>query len=142
MKQTISARFAIQSWDEKPYHEVPGQPKLTRAAVRKTYTGELAGEGYVEYLMMYHRDGSAAFVGLELVSGTLAGRAGSFVLQRTGVFEGGRAKESYIVLAGSATNELCGLRGQGTSAVGHGTEHPIALDYELPGTPRDAGQSA
>ncbi len=94
-------------------------------------TGDIAGEGHVEYLMMYRSDGSATFVGLERVVGHVAGKAGSFVLQRTGVFESGAAKESYFVIPGSGTGELRGLRGEGTSAVGHGTEHPLTLNYEL-----------
>ena len=129
--KTANARFAIQTWDEKPYSEAPGLPKLTRASVKKTFTGDLEGEGQVEYLMIYRSDGSATFVGLERVVGRLAGRTGSFVLQRTGVFEGGQAKEAYSVVAGSGTGELQGLRGEGRSAVGHGLEHPFALDYEL-----------
>ena len=32
--------------------------------------------------------------------------------------------------AGSATGELQGLRGEGTSAVGHGNEHPFVLNYD------------
>jgi hypothetical protein len=52
-------------------------------------------------------------------------------MQRTGVFEDGRAKESYSVVPGSATGELQGLRGEGTSSVGHGMEHPFTLNYEL-----------
>jgi hypothetical protein len=131
MNKTANARFAIKTWDEKPYSEGQGLPRLTRASVTKTYSGDIEGEGQVEYLMMYRSDGSAAFVGLERVVGRLAGRAGSFVLQRTGVFESGLARESYSVIAGSATGELSGLRGEGTSAVGHGTEHPFTLDYEL-----------
>ena len=131
MKNVASSRFTIKSWDEKPYSEGPDVPKLTRAAVTKTFTGDIAGEGHVEYLMMYRGDGSAMFVGLERVVGHLAGKAGSFVLQRTGVFENGVAKESYSVISGSATGELRGLRGEGTSAVGHGTEHPLTLTYEL-----------
>lgn len=131
MKKTVDARFAITSWDEKPYSDGQDQPRLTRASVKKRYTGEIAGEGHVEYLMMYRSDGSAAFVGLERVVGRLAGKAGSFVLRRTGVFEGGLAKESYFVIPGSATGELEGLRGEGTSAVGHGMEHPFALNYDL-----------
>src|SRR5829696_2857971 len=103
MKQTANARFAIQSWDEKPYSEGQSLPKLTRASVTKTYTGDIAGEGQVEYLMMYRSDGSATFVGLERVIGGIAGKTGSFVLQRTGIFEGGLAKESYSVIPGSAT---------------------------------------
>ena len=132
MKRSADARFAIKSWDENAYNEGDDQPKLTRASVTKTYTGDIAGEGQVEYLMMYRSDGSATFVGLERVVGRIAGKTGSFVLQRTGVFEGGQAKESYFVIPGSATGELHGLLGDGTSAVGHGTEHPFSLNYELP----------
>lgn len=132
MKQTANARFAIKGWDEKPYSEGPDQPKLTRASVSKTYTGDIAGEGRVEYLMMYRSDGTATFVGLERVVGHVAGKNGSFVLQRTGVFEGGQAKESYAVIPGSGTGELNGLVGEGHSVVGHGLEHPFALEYEIP----------
>lgn len=131
MKHVASCRFAITSWDEKPYSEGQDLPRLTRASVTKTFTGDIEGEGHVEYLMMYSIDGSAAFVGLERVVGQVAGRAGSFVLQRTGVFENGVAQETYLVIPGSGTGELRGLRGEGTSAVGHGTEHPLTLNYEL-----------
>ena len=132
MTHTANARFAIKTWDEKPYSEGQDLPKLTRASVMKTYAGDITGEGFVEYLMMYKSDGSATFVGLERVVGGIAGKTGSFVLQRTGVFEGGQAKESYFVIPGSATGELHGLLGEGRSAVGHGLEHPFALHYELP----------
>ena len=131
MKQTANARFAIKSWDEKAYSEGPDLPKLTRASVSKTFTGDIEGEGQIDYLMMYRSDGSATFVGLERVTGRIGARSGTFVLQRTGVFEGGQAKESYTVVPGSATGQLVGLRGEGRSAVGHGAEHPFALDYEV-----------
>src|SRR3979411_2115925 len=106
MKNVANARFAIKSWDEKPYSEGQDLPKLTRAAVTRAFSGDIAGEGHVEYLMMYRSDGSATFVGLERVVGELAGRAGSFVLQRTGIFENGVAKESYVVIPGSGTGAL------------------------------------
>ena len=131
MRKSANARFAIKSWDETPYSEGQGQPKLTRASVTKTYTGDIDGEGQVEYLMMYRRDGSATFVGLERVVGRIAGKTGTFVLQRTGVFEGGQAKESYSVIPGSATGDLQDLVGDGSSDVGHGMEHPFTLSYEL-----------
>jgi hypothetical protein len=131
MKKTAKAQFAIKSWDEKPYSEGPDQPKLTRASVTKTFTGDLDGEGHVEYLMMYRSDGSATLVGLERFVGRLDGKSGTFVLQRTGVFEAGQAKESYLVVAGSGTGDLSGVRGDGTSALGHGTEYPFLLNYEL-----------
>jgi hypothetical protein len=131
MKKSANARFAIQTWDEKPYSEGQDLPRLTRASVTKTFTGDLEGEGQLEYLMMYRADGSADFLGLERFVGRLGGKTGTFVLQRIGVFEGGQAKESYSVIPGSATGELRGLRGDGRSAVGHGTEHPFMLNYEL-----------
>ena len=131
MKKQANARFAIKGWDEKPYHELTGQPKLTRASVSKTYTGDISGDANVEYLMMYRSDGTATFVGLERVVGQIAGKSGSFVMQRSGVFEDGQAKESYSVVAGSGTGELQGLRGEGTSSVGHGMEHPFVLNYEF-----------
>ena len=131
MKKTASARFAIENWDEKPYSEGQNQPKLTRATVTKTLTGDIEGESQTDYLMMYRADGTAAYVGLERVTAKIAGKSGTFVLQRTGVFEGGQAKESYSVIPGSGTGGLQGLRGDGTSSVGHGMEHPFTLNYEL-----------
>jgi hypothetical protein len=131
MKKTANARFAIKGWDEKPYSEGQDLPKLTRASVTKTYTGDIEAEGQVEYLMMYRADGSAGFVGLERVVGRIGDRSGTFVLQRTGVFENGQARESYFVIPGSATGQLTGLSGEGKTAVGHGSEHPFTLTHEL-----------
>ena len=131
MKKTANARFAIKNWDEKAYSEVQGEPKLTRASVKKTYTGDIDGDGQVEYLMMYRSDASATFVGLERISARIGGKTGTFVLQRTGVFEGGLAKESYSIIPGSGSGELQGLTGEGSSAVGHGMEHPFTINYAL-----------
>ena len=130
--KTANARFAIKSWDEKPYSEGPDLPKLCRASVVKAFSGDVEGDGQADYVMMYRADGSAVFVGLERITGRIGGRSGSFVLQRTGLFEGGLAKESYSVIPGSATGALSGLQGEGSSALGHATEYPFALNYELP----------
>jgi len=131
MSITAHARFAIKSWDEKPYSEGPDLPKMTRASVVKTFTGDIEGEGRVEYVMMYRSDATAVFVGLERVTGRIGNTAGTFVLERTGVFEGGVAKESYRVVPGSGTGQLRGLTGEGASAVGHAADWPFELRYEL-----------
>jgi len=131
MKKSADARFDIKNREEKPYGEGQDLPKLMRASVTKAYTGDIEGEGQAEYLMMYRIDGSATFVGLERIVGRIGAKSGTFVLQRTGVFEGGQAKESYSVIPGSATGDLQGLLGEGSSAVGHGMEHPFTLNYEL-----------
>lgn len=131
MATSANARFAIKSWNETPVSEGQGLPRITRATVMRTFTGDIDGEGHVEYLMMYRPDGTATVVGLERITGRLAGKRGSFVLQRTGVYEGGRATESYLVVPDSGTGELHGLAGRGTSSVGHGSEHPFVLEYEF-----------
>jgi hypothetical protein len=131
MKRRANAMFAIKEWDEKPYNEAPGMPKLTRASVTKTFRGDIEGESQVEYLMIYGADGSATFVGLERVVGRLDGKSGSFVLTRTGTFTGGVAKEAYAVVPGSGTGELAGLRGSGSSAAEHAKENTMTLEYEL-----------
>lgn len=53
------------------------------------------------------------------------------MLQRLGVFEGGVAKETYSIVPGSGTGDLRGVSGGGHTALGHGTEHPFTLDYDL-----------
>src|SRR4051812_50149417 len=102
MKKTANARFAIKSWDEKAYSEAEAKPKLTRASVTKTYEGEIEGDGRVEYLMMYRADGTASFVGLEQFTGRIGGKGGRLVPQRTRLFGGGPAQESYSGSAGRA----------------------------------------
>ena len=63
-----------------------------------------------------------AYLANERVSGSLDGRAGTFVLQH-GAWEGG---QWGFVVPGSGTGELAGLRGD--ALVEHGR---LALDYEL-----------
>ena len=129
MKNRANATFKLESWDEKPYDEIEGTPKLTRAKVTKTYHGDIEGESTLEYLMMYRADGTASFVGLERVVGSLGGRSGTFVLQHNGTFEGGKATVEFFVVSGSGTGELSGLRGEGGFAAGHAEQHSVTLDF-------------
>jgi hypothetical protein len=131
MSTHATATFEIKSWDEKPYNEIEGLPKLTRASVTKSFKGDIEGEGTLEYLMMYRADGSASFIGLERVVGRLGGRSGSFVLQHSGTFEGGVAKATYFVVLGSGTGDLRGLRGEGSFASAHAQQYPMTLDYDF-----------
>jgi|SRR5262245_20503747 len=131
MPEHAAATFALKSWDEKPYDEMKGMPKLTRVSANKSYQGDITGEGQVEYLMMYRDDGSATFMGLERVVGAVGGRSGSFVLQHSGIFEGGVAKAALSVVPGSGTEELRDVKGQGEFAVGHQPPYSMTLDYEF-----------
>ncbi len=125
------ATFTLNAWDEKPYNEMKGGPKLTRASVTKAYQGDITGEGKLEYLMMYRDDGSASFIGLERLVGSVGGRSGSFVLQHTGTFKEGVATVTLVVVPDSGTGDLRGLRGSGKFAVGHQQPYSMTLDYDF-----------
>jgi hypothetical protein len=131
MATRAKATFQVQSWDEKSYDEWEGGPKLTRATVVKSFTGDIEGEGRVEYLMMYRADGSASFVGLERIVGRVGKRSGSFVLRHAGTFAGGRAEATWVVVPGSGTDDLRDLKGEGGFASAHAQSYEMTLDYEL-----------
>ena len=129
MQKHAKTTFTIKSWDEKPYNEIEGSPKLTRASVTKSYQGDIEGEGKVEYLMVYRSAGSASFIGLERVVGSVGGRSGSFVLEHRGTFEGGVAKVTLSVVPGSGTGDLSTIKGEGGFAVGHQPPYAMTLDF-------------
>ena len=129
MKIHATGSFEVKSWDEKPYSEIDGQPKLTRADVVYAYHGGFEGEGKIEYLMCYSSNNIAYFIGYEEVTGRLGDRTGSFVLQHIGTYEGGAVKDALTVVPGSATGDLSGLLGQGSS--GGDGEAIFTLDYQI-----------
>jgi len=131
MKTHAKATFTVNDWGEKPYNEIKGGPKLTRASVNKSYEGDIKGEGKLEYLMMHREDGSASFLGLERVVGSVGGRTGSFVFQHSGTFKNGVATVTLVVVSDSGTGDLRGLRGQGTFVVGHQGPYSMTLEYEF-----------
>src|SRR5260370_26907887 len=79
MRKQAKATFGLKSWDEKPFNEIEGAPKLTRPSVTKSYEGDIEGEGKVEYLMMYRTAGSARFMGPGRRHSSLGGRSGCCV---------------------------------------------------------------
>jgi len=131
MTEHANATFEGKSWDEQPFSEIEGGPKLTHASVTNVYHGDLEGEGTLEYLMVYHTAGPVDFVGYERIVGRLGGRSGSFVLQHTGTYADGSAKATYVIAPGSGTGELVGLRGQGSMDAKHAPSNPFSLDYDF-----------
>ena len=131
MSTRATGTFEVKTWDEKPYDEIDGGAKLTHARVTKSFQGDIEGAGTVEYLMVYREDGTASFVGMERVIGRVGSRSGSFVLQHSGTFEGGTAKDTWFVIPGSGTGDLRGLRGEGGFASAHQQHYPMTLDYDF-----------
>lgn len=124
-----TGNFEVKSWNEKPYSEIDGQPKLTHADVVYAYHGDLEGEGTITYLMCYSSNNIAYFIGYEQVTGRLGNRSGSFVLHHNGTYEGGAVKDTLSVVPGSATGDLSGLQGSGVC--GGDGEATFTIDYEI-----------
>lgn len=133
MSTHATAVFQVKTWDEKPYQEMDGGAKLTRASVTKTYSGDIAGEATSESLMYYRPDGSAAFQGLERVVGMIGGRSGSFILQASGTYRDGTATCDCTVIPNSGTGDLLNLRGEGRFIARHADypNVPFTLDYHF-----------
>jgi hypothetical protein len=128
---TLNGAFKVATWSEDAYDERDGR-RLTRASVTQRFEGDIAGDGAAEWLMAYQPDGTARFVGLQLVEGVLGGRRGTFVLETAGQFDGGVARWDATVVAGSSTGELTDLTGAGRFEAPHGSEATYELEVELP----------
>ena len=75
-------------------------------------------------------EGSGAYVALELVSGTLDGKQGSFILQHKGTMRKGEYFMNVTVVPDSGTDELVGIVGE-MKIIIEGGKHSYELDYSL-----------
>ena len=76
--------------------------------------------------------GSAGYVALEKVDGTLDGRKGTFVLQHNATMDRGTPMLNIIVVPDSGTGELIGLAGKVDIDIAAGGKHSYVFDYTLP----------
>ena len=123
--------FEITMSAEPPYDEVDGVT-LARVTFDKRFTGPLEARSQVRMLgARTPVASSAGYVALERVTGTLAGRRGSFVLQHTGVMRRGAQTLSVTVVPDSATGELAGLTGRMEIRLTDGKHHyDFEYDFE------------
>ena len=77
------------------------------------------------------RTGSAGYVAIELVTGTLHGHSGTFVLQHTGTMNRGTPTLSVTVVPDSGTGQLIGLTGSMNIIIANG-KHSYEFEYALP----------
>ncbi len=105
---------------------------LGRHALAKTYHGALEATGIGEMLSAgTATPGSAGYVALEKVTGTLDGRNGSFYLQHSGTLDRGQPTLSVTVIPDSGTDDLTGLKGSMQIVIAEGGKHSYVFDYEL-----------
>ena len=131
MSQNAASSFTVTSWEEKPFEgEVEGV-KITQALVSKNYTGDITGVGSVIYIMKHQADGTASFIGLQQIDGTIAGQTGSFALEQNGFFDGKEAKGTFQIKPAPGTGELATLTGNGSFSAPIGQLGTINLTYTL-----------
>jgi len=105
--------------------------KLARMSIDKTFSGDLVAASKGQMLSaMTDVKGSAGYVAIEQVEGTLNGRKGSFVLQHTGTMNKGAPSLSVTVVPDSGAGELVGLAGDLKIIIADG-KHSYEFSYML-----------
>ncbi len=124
---TFDVKLAPQKADN-PHAESSG---LGRMSIDKKFSGDLEGTSKGEMLSaMTAVKGSAGYVALERVRGTLHGRSGSFVLQHSGTMTRGVPELTVTVVPDSGVDQLEGLKGKMTIKI-EGGRHFYEFEYEL-----------
>ena len=124
-----NAVITVHKYVPSAYDEPADGPVLTRIHVEESFSGDITGDGIVEFLQAARADGSASFVGIERVTGELGGRRGTFLLQDAGAVQDNIVSGEWFVIAGSGTGELAGLCGEGGFRANLGEGAQVHLDY-------------
>ena len=99
--------------------------------LEKVYTGALEGEGFGEMLATRSKiEGSASYVAIENVSGSLDGKSGAFTLVHRGVMQGENRELLVTISPDSGTEELEGISGTLEIVITEG-KHFYVLSYEF-----------
>jgi hypothetical protein len=105
---------------------------LGRMTIDKRFHGDLEGTSQGQMLAAQTAvQGSAGYVAIERVRGTVGGRTGTFVLQHSGLMDRGAAELVITVVPDSGTEELAGIRGRMTILI-QGGAHSYDFTYSLP----------
>ncbi len=129
--QHASGTFHVSNMKDETYQELGNGRKLTRATGDQAYDGDIGGTGDVQWLMTYRADGTAHFVGIWRISGSIDGRSGSFVVESTGEFDGKASAGTLAVLEGLGEGELADIRGSGSFRAPGGADATYELDYQI-----------
>jgi hypothetical protein len=127
---TFEVKLVPQPPDDKAEGSTPG-----RMSIDKQFHGDLEGTAKGQMLTAgTDVKGSAGYVAIERVTGTLHGRSGSFVLQHSGSLTRGAAQQSITVVPDSGSGQLVGLAGKMTVTIVDG-KHSYDFEYTLPAAP-------
>jgi hypothetical protein len=116
-----------------PLEHSAGDATLGRMSIDKTFHGGLEGTSRGEMLTAGTAvAGSAVYVAIERVSGTLEGRRGSFALYHTGIMRRGTPSLTVTVVPDSGTDGLAGISGTLDILI-EGKQHSYVLRYTFDG---------
>ena len=102
-----------------------------RMSIDKTFSGALEATSKGEMLSaMTATKGSAGYVALEQVSGSLSGKKGSFVLQHFGTMSRGKDILVLELIPDSGSGELSGISGKMSIKMENGA-HLYEFEYDL-----------
>lgn len=123
---------ATGTFDVKLAPNGSGASPIGSMSIKKTFHGDLQGNSVGQMLAFRSEvEGSAGYVAMELVEGTLGGREGSFTLQHSGLMDKGAPSLTVVVVPDSATGGLVGLTGTMKIVVTPG-RHDYQFHYTLP----------
>ena len=127
---TFDVKVTPQPSDDK------GDGAVGRMTLDKQFHGDLEGTSKGEMLTaMTAVKGSAGYVAIERVTGTLRGRKGTFALQHTGLMTRGTPSLTITVVPDSGTDQLAGLGGTMAIVIAADGKHSYELDYTLADVP-------
>ena len=110
---------------------IAGDPLIGWMSIEKQFQGGLEGVSQGEMIGARTAvKGSAGYVAMERVSGSLGGRTGTFVLQHNGTMTRGTLELSVTVVPDSGTGELSGLEGRMRIDIAGGA-HSYVFEYRL-----------
>jgi hypothetical protein len=132
-RETTLTHHAIGTFtaDIKPLQSPPAQG-LGRMSIDKKITGDLVGTSKGEMISGGDpKQGVAGYVAMEVITGTLAGRHGTFALQHSATMTKEGRELFIVVVPGSGTGELQGIRGTFNIEISGG-QHSYDFTYTLP----------
>ncbi len=133
MTYHASGPFEVKLTPQSPEAE---NTALGRMTIDKQFHGELEAVSQGQMLsVMTSTKGSAGYVAMEIVNGTLGGRQGTFALQHSATMDRGQPMLSITVVPDSGTGELRGLKGSMQIRIEPDGKHFYDFDYEIKETP-------
>jgi hypothetical protein len=125
----ISGSFDVALEPMETYADGVEGSNLGRMSINKTFHGQLSAESKGEMLnVMSTVKGSAGYVAIEQVIGSISEKTGTFVLQHYGLMSAGNNKLILEVVPDSGTGELVGLTGQMEIRIENG-QHFYDFEY-------------